>query len=146
APFGLAHSEGLLLAIIGRRQMVDTGHQRAELLAVVDDTADCNAAEPDAVIAALAPDQAHARGVAAYIVVGERDLERGVDGLRARIAEEYVVEIAGRERGHAACELEGFRVAELEGRRIVERPGFLLNRGHDRFAVVAGIGAPEACA
>ena len=63
--------------------MIDAGEQRAELLAVIDDAADRDAAEPDAVIAALAPDQAHARGVAAHIMIGERDLERGVDGLRA---------------------------------------------------------------
>jgi hypothetical protein len=37
--------------------MVDAGQQRAEELAVVDDAADRNAAEADAVIAALAADQ-----------------------------------------------------------------------------------------
>src|SRR6476660_10298806 len=36
-------------------------------------------------------------------------------------------------------------MAELESRRIVERRGFLLDRRHDRFAIMAGIGAPEAC-
>src|SRR5499426_3343197 len=56
-----------------------------------------------------------------------------------------MVEIAGCERPNPAGELESFRVAELESRRIVERCGFLLDRRHDRFAVVAGIGAPEAC-
>ena len=84
------------------RQMIDAGQQRAELLAVGDDAADRDAAEADAVIAALAADQPHARGVAAHIVIGERDLERGVDRLRAGIAEEHVVEIAGRQRGDAA--------------------------------------------
>jgi hypothetical protein len=82
-PFRLADGEGLLLAIICCGQVIDAGDQRAELLAVVDDAADRYAAEPDAVVTALAPDQADARGVAAHIVIGERDLERGVDGLRA---------------------------------------------------------------
>ena len=64
APFRLADAEGLLLAIVSRRQMIDAGEQRAELFAVVDDAADRNAAEADAVIAALAADQPHARGLA----------------------------------------------------------------------------------
>ena len=68
APFRLADREGLLGAVIGVRQMVDAGHQRAELLAVGDDAADRDAAEADAVIAALAADQPHARAVAAHVV------------------------------------------------------------------------------
>ncbi len=58
APFGLALGEGLMLAIVGRGQMVDAGEERAEVLAVVDHAADRNAAEADAVIAALAADEA----------------------------------------------------------------------------------------
>jgi hypothetical protein len=65
APFRLALGEGLMLAVIGRRQMIDAGQQRAEELAVVDHAADRNAAEADAVIAALAADQALARPVRA---------------------------------------------------------------------------------
>ena len=65
APFRLAYRERLLGAIIGHRQMVDARQSHAELLAVVDDAADRDAAEADAVIAALAPDQPHARGIAA---------------------------------------------------------------------------------
>ena len=34
-------------------------------------------------VAALAPDQAGARAFAAHMVIGERDLERGIDRLRA---------------------------------------------------------------
>jgi len=38
-----------------------------------------------------------------------------------------VVEVAGRERGDPACELEGFRVAELEGRvTILDKDGKVL--------------------
>ncbi len=111
APFRLADGEGLLLAVIGRRQMIDAGQQRAELLAVVDDAADRDAAEADAVIAALAADQPHARALAAHVVIGERDLQRGVDRLRAGIAEEHMIEIAGRQRGDAARQFEGLRMA-----------------------------------
>ena len=92
---------------------------RAELLAVADDAADRDAAEADAVIAALAADEARARALALRAVIGERDLERGVDRLRARVAEEHVVEVARRERGEPLGELEGLRMAHLEGRRVV---------------------------
>src|SRR5262245_45154516 len=120
APVRLALAEGLLLAAVGRREVVDAGEQRAEEFAVVDDAADRDAAEADAVIAALASDQAGARAFAAHVVMGERDLERGVDRLRAGIAEEHVVEIAGRERGDAARQLERLGMGELEGWRVVE--------------------------
>ena len=74
APFRLALGEGLMLATIGRGQMVDAGEQRAEELAVVDHAADRNAAEADAVIGPLAADQPLARALSAHIVIGERDL------------------------------------------------------------------------
>ena len=80
----------------------------------------------------------------ARVPIGERDLQRGVGGLRAGVAEEHVVEIAGRERRDPARQLEGARMAELEGRREIERRGLRLDRLHDRVAVVAGVGAPQA--
>src|SRR5262249_39470514 len=106
APFRLADAERLLLAIVGRRQMVDASHQRTELLTVVDDAADSNAAETDTVIAALTSDQPDARAVAAHVVIGERDLERGVDRFGAGIAEEHMIEVAGRQSGDTARQLE----------------------------------------
>ena len=56
APVRLAFGEGLVLAVIGRRQMIDAGQQRAKMLAVGDNAADRNTAKTDAVIAALATD------------------------------------------------------------------------------------------
>ena len=144
APFRLADREGLLGAVIGRAEMIGAAERVAELLAVGDHAADRDAAEADAVIAALAADEAHARGVAAHVMIGERDLERGVDRLGAGIAEEHMVEIAGRQRGDAARQFEGLRVAELEGRREIHFRRLLLDRGDDRLAVMAGIGAPQA--
>ena len=143
APVRLAFAERLLGAIIGRRQMVDAGQQRAEELAVADNAADRDAAEADAVIAALASDQARARAFAADVVIGERDLERGVDRLRSGIAEEHMIEVFRRQRRDAARQLERLRMRKLERRGIVELGRLRADRGDDRIAVVSGIGAPQ---
>ena len=123
--------------------MIDAGQQRAEMLAVGDDAADRNAAEADAVIATLAADQPGAGGLATDIMIGERDLERGVDCFRAGVAEEHTVEIGGRQRRDPARQLERFRVRELERWRVIEFLGLALDRFDDRRAVMAGIGAPQ---
>ena len=83
AVFRLAFGEGLLVAVIGVGQVIDTGQQRAIHLAIIDDAADRGAAEADPVIAALAADQAGAGALTGELVIGERDLERGVGGFRA---------------------------------------------------------------
>ena len=124
--------------------MIDAGQQRAEHLAVVDDAADRGAAEADAVIAALAADQAGAGALALDLVIGQRDLQRGVGGFRSGIAEEHVVEAGGRQIGDAAGELEGLRNAELERRRVIQRLGLLGDRRRNLAAAMAGIAAPHA--
>ena len=63
APVRLALGEGLVLAAVGVRQVIDAGQERAEHLAIVDDAADRDAAEADAMIAALAADEPRARGL-----------------------------------------------------------------------------------
>lgn len=102
APLGFADAEGLFLTIVSHRQMVDAGEQRAELLAVVDDAADGNASEADPMISAFPTDQTYARGVALDVMVGKRDLERGVDCFRTGVAEKYVIEVS---RASAATRL-----------------------------------------
>ena len=77
----LAAREGVLRQIVRVRHVVDAGQQRAEHLAVGDDAADRDAAEIDAMIAALAADQPCARALALHPLVGERDLQRGLDGF-----------------------------------------------------------------
>ena len=144
AVFRLALAEGLLVAVIGVGQMIDAGQQRAEHLAVVDDAADRGAAEADAVIAALAADQAGARAFAADVVIGQRDLQRGVGGFRAGIAEEHVFEPGRRQFGDAARQFERLRMAELERRRVIQRLGLLADRRGNLAAAVAGIAAPHA--
>src|SRR6185437_7987414 len=99
--------------------MIDAGNTGIEL-AVAGDASDRNAAEADAVIGALTPDQPRARAVAARTMISERDLQRGLDRLRARIAEEHMIKIAGQERGEARRRLENRRMAHLERRCVVE--------------------------
>src|SRR5262245_10121246 len=143
APFRFALAERLLGAIVGRRQMVDTGKQRAEEFAVGDDAADRDAAEADAVIAALAADQARARAFAVDVVIGDRNLERGVDRLRSGIAKENMIEVFRCERTDPARQLERLRMRELKGRRVVEFGRLRADRRDDRIAIVTGVGAPE---
>src|SRR5690606_20195929 len=142
APFRLAAREGLLLAIVSVRQVIDAGEQVAELPAVVDDAADRRAAKARAVIAALAADQARAAALSVRIVERQRDLERGVDRLGARVRKEHMVEIARCEIGDARREREGLRVRVLERRRVIELRRRALDRLDDRRAIVAEIAAP----
>ena len=143
APFRLALGEGLMLAVIGRGQMVDARQERAKELAVVDHAADRNAAEAHAVIGALAADQTLTRALPAHVMIGERDLERRVAGLGAGIAIEHVIEIARREFGQARRQLERQRMGEREARSEIELRRLALDRGHDRGPVVAGVAAPQ---
>ena len=144
APLRLALGEGLLGAVVGRLQVVDAGQHVAELLAVGDHAADRDAAEADAVIAALAADEAGARALAPGLVVGERDLQRRVDRLGAGIGEERVVEIARRQQREPRGQLEHLGMAVLEGRRVVELGRHLLDGLDDRLAAVAGVHAEQA--
>ena len=73
----------------------------AELAAVVDDAGQRDAAEVDAVIRALARHEHRAAGLSARLVVGERDLHRRVDRLRAGIDEEDALQVARRQLGDA---------------------------------------------
>jgi hypothetical protein len=144
APRGLPPGEGLMFAIVGRRQMVDAGEQGAEILAIVDDAADRHTAEADTVITAFTADQTCTRAFAANVVIGERDLERSIDRFRPGIAEEHPIETARSERSNAARQFEGFRVRKLKRRRVVKLSGLVLDRGDDWLAVVARITTPQS--
>ncbi len=144
AIFRLALAEGLLFPVVGRRDVIDAGQQRSVQLAVIDDASHRSSAKTDAVIAALAADQPGAAALALDLVKSQRDLERGVGGLRAGIAEEDVIEPGGREIGDAARKLKGLWNAELEWRGIIQRLGHLADRGGNLAAAVAGVAAPHA--
>ena len=95
--------------------MVDAAQRRPEGLAVADDAAHRDAAEVDAVVAALAADQPGARAFAARAVVGDGDLQRRVHRLGAGVGEEHLVQPAGRELHEALGQLEGLGCAMLKG-------------------------------
>ena len=90
AIFGFALAEGLLLAVIGRRQMVDARQERAKHLSVADDAADRGAAKTDAVIAPLAADQADAAALAQRNHISRLDRE-GRDVRLAAVDREVTV-------------------------------------------------------
>ena len=141
----LAAGEGVPGEVVGVADVIDAGQQRAEQLAVADDAADRDAAEIDAVIAALAADQAEARALPDGALIGERDLERGLDRLRAGVGEEDVVD-AGRHVGdEAGGELEGLSggPSGRPGRSRAPSPAWAI--ASTIFGRrVAGVAAPEA--
>ena len=121
----LAAREGVLRNVMRVAQMVDAGEQSAEHLSVAADAADAHAAEIDAVIAALAADQAHLGGVALGAMIGDRHLQCRLDRFRTGVGEEDVIEALGRDIDEAGCGFESLVVAHLEGAGIIERRGLL---------------------
>ncbi len=81
---------------------------------------------------------------AAQAVIRDRDLERSVDGLGARVREEHVIDVAGRELDQPARELEAGRMAHLERRRVFHRRELLAHRLGDFLAAVPGVDAPQS--
>ena len=140
----LPAGERIALKVVGVGQVVDAVHERPEQLAVGDHAAHRDAAEAHPVIAALAADEARARALAAHALRGDGDLERRVHRLRARVAEEHVVEVAGHQCRQPRRQLEGAGMAHLEGRRVVHARHLVLHRLDDLGAAVAGIDAPHA--
>ncbi len=122
----------------------DRRQARAEPLAVVRQAAHRHAAEADAVVALLAADETGALAFAAHAVVGQGDLQCTVHGFRTGVAEEHLVEVAGRKRRQALCQLERQRRTHREVGREIQRANLLLHRLDDARAGVAGVAAPEA--
>ena len=94
-------------------------------------------------IAPLAGDEPRARALSGKLVIGERNLERGIDRLGARVAEEDAVEIARRKLGQARGQRKGRVVRRLEDRGIVEPPRLTADRLNDRLPAVTGVAAPQ---
>jgi len=115
------------------------------MLAAAGNAADGDAAEADPVIGALAADQAVTQGVAAHAVVGQGDLECGIDAFRTVIDEEYAVHAFRRDIDQRAGRFEDFRVAHLEAGRIIHFSGLAGDGFDDLRMAVTGIDAPQAC-
>ena len=130
--------------IMGVADMIDAGQMGRECTAVVDHAADRHAAEADAVIAALAADQTRARRLTGGALIGERDLQRGVDRFRARIGEEDTIESFRRDLGQPLGEIERNGVAHLERRREVQGHQLTLDGRGDLAAAMAGVDAPQS--
>src|SRR5215212_6558258 len=143
APFRLALAESLLVAIIGMRQMIGTGEQRAEPFAVRNHATHRDAAEPDTVVAALAADHALARGFTAGAMIGKRHFERGIGSFGSGIAKERIIEITRRQIRQARGKLENLRVAELKRRSEVKLGCLFLYRFDDRSTAMTGVGTPQ---
>src|SRR5205814_5353453 len=102
--------------IVRMTDVIDAGNAGAEVLAVMGEAADRDAAEIYAVVTALAANEPEALRLAARTVIGERDLEGAVDRLGTRVGEEDALEALRRNGGQPVSELERDRMAHLEGR------------------------------
>ena len=112
--------KGVAGEIMGVTDVIDARQMGRERAAVRHHAADRHAAEADAVIAALAADQARPRPLSDGALIGERDLQRGVDRFRAGIGEEDAVEPLRRDLGEPLGEIERQRMAHVERGREVE--------------------------
>ncbi len=138
-----APAEKIARIAMGMAHVIDPRDQGAEHLAVRGHAAHAHAAEIDAMIAALAPDQAHALAFAALAVIGDGDLQRRLDRLRTRIGEEDVVQAAGHQGGEARGQSERLGMAHLEGGGIIQLRRLLCDGFDDPGAAMAGIAAPQ---
>ena len=122
----------------------DVRHAGAEGFAVLDHAAQAGAAHVDTVVCAFPGHHARSRALAPGAMIGERDLYRGIDRLRARVSEEDAVDAVGGEGGHAPREFELRRMAELKGRAVVEFQELAVDRIGDFRPAVARRYAEEA--
>ena len=144
AVFGLAFGERVARRIMRVADVVDACQQRAEHLAVGHDAADRDATEVDAVVTALAADQAGACTFASHAVVGNGHLQRGFHRFGTRVRIEHAVDACRRQLDQALRQLEGLRVAHLEWRREVHFAGLFADRVDDLRPRVARIHTPQA--
>ncbi|VCU71771.1 hypothetical protein PIGHUM_03861 [Pigmentiphaga humi] len=145
APLGLAPRKRGLGEIPGCRQMVHPRHQVGAIsLAVRPHPAHRHPAETHAVVAPLPSDEPHALSFSARAVIGQRDLQRGVDRLRPRIREKNAVQALRHDGRHPLRRLEGHRMPHLERRRVIQRLHLAQHRLDDFLPAMAGIAAPQA--
>ena len=136
---------GVVHRVVDEAQVVHARQQRGAVdLAVGRNAAHAHAAEVDAVVAALAADEDVAVAFAARPVVGQRHLQGRVGRFRAGVAEQHLVQVAGRHGRDHLGGTEGLVVADAEGGRVVQRVQLGLDGLVDGLAVVARAHAPQA--
>ena len=139
---GLAAGKRITVEQVRMTHVLGIGVERAELSLVQPDTAHTETAEVNAVVGLLPPDQHAALPLAPGLMIGQRDLQRGIDGLGAGIGEEDVIEA----RGHLRQPVGGFEgdgVALIKAMGKIQRRGLLLDGLDDRLAIVACVAAPQ---
>ena len=114
----------------------DPGHPDPERLAVLHHSAQARPADVDAVVGPLARDHAHPGSLAPRTVIGQRDLDRGVDRFGAGVDEEHPVQPLRGEPGDPAGELELARMPGLKRRAVIEAQELVVNRLCDLVAAV----------
>ena len=139
---GLTLGKGVTFDVERMPKMVDAGKLR-EGTAIVDDAADRNAAEADAVITPLAPDETGARSLAYGPLISERHFQGRFDGLGSGAREEDAIEAGGRDGGKPLREIESDRMAHLERRREIERAQLAFDRLDDLSTPMPRIDAPK---
>ena len=141
-PFRLPASKRVVLQTMRVRQMVGATQQRAKGFAVINDTTDGNAAEANPVIAALAANQAGTRALTDGALIGQGDLQRGIDRLRPGVCEKHLVVAVDHGRQFGG-EFKRQRMTQLEGRRVVQRFDLFLDSFDNAASAVARVAAPE---
>jgi len=141
---GFGHAAGVRqVRLQGVRQVVGV-HHLAEHLAVAADAAEAGAGDVHAVVTAGAADELALARLTFQAPVGAGHFHCRVGALGAGAGEEYMVEVAGHQRGNLFGQAERQRVAVLEARRVVQAAQLLGHRLLDFAAAVAGAAGPQA--
>ncbi len=139
-PFG----EGILGDIEGMRQMIHPGQQGAEPLAVAGNASHRDSTEADPVVTTLAANQPGASALTARPLPGQRDFERGIDRLGARVGIEDMAEPLGGDLHQLVGQLERQGVAHLESGGKIEVGNLLGDRLGNLAPTMARVATPES--
>ena len=143
SPMRQAARKRVVSKIQGVLQVIDAGqHRTGERLAVVDHAAHRHAAEPNAVIALLAADEARALAGAASAMIGNRDFQRRVDGFGSGVREEHAVHARRCEIGEPTRQFECHGMAHLKRGGVFHGVELLRHRLRDFRPAVPGVHAP----
>ncbi len=130
---------------MGVRKVVYAVEKTAKNLAIVDDAANRDTAETDAVIAAFAANQPCALPFATGTMPRDGNFQGSINAFRAGVGVKHMLHAARRDVDHPVGEFKGFRMPHLERRGIVKFGRLPGNRFHDPGPGMASIAAPQSC-